>query len=88
MRAVRIALTLLGAGMAGALLGATAGYLLGMRMAHGYRPYGPSDPGDVPVYVVLGLTMFLSLIGGAVGIVAAAVRLWHRSKQVSTPGAA
>ena len=88
MRAVRIALTLLGAGMAGALVGATAGYLLGMWMAHSYRPDGPTDPGDAPVYVALGLTMFLSLVGGAVGTVAAAVRLWRRSKQVSTPGAA
>ena len=88
MRAVRIALTLLGAGMAGALLGAAAGYVLGMWMAHSYQPYGPRDPGDAPVYVALGLTMLLSLVAGALGIVAAAVRLWLRSKQVSRPGAA
>ena len=50
----------------GAFVGCLAGFALGWLLAFGYEKRGPSDPGDAPAYVALGLM----LLGGCVGAVA------------------
>lgn len=50
----------------GAIAGSMSGFLLGTVMGLGYHRHGPSDPGDAPVYVTLGL-MVLGAYAGAVG---------------------
>jgi len=40
--------------VAGAIAGGIGGLLLGWSVAFSYHRYGPSDPGDAPVYVAIG----------------------------------
>jgi len=50
----------------GAFVGCVGGLALGWLLALGYERQGPSDPGDAPAYVALGLM----LLGGCLGAVA------------------
>ena len=52
----------------GAALGAVGGLSLGWLLALSYHRHGPSDPGDAPVYVAIGLTMLASFAGALVGL--------------------
>jgi hypothetical protein len=49
----------------GAIVVGAIGLILGLLLAHGYTKRGPTDPGDAPVYVGLGL-IFIGSIGGAI----------------------
>jgi len=54
--------------LAGAVVGAVGGLLLGWFLALGYHKQGPSDPGDAPAYVTLGLIMVGTCLGAIVGL--------------------
>jgi len=88
MRAVKITLTLLGAGMLGALLGLILAYLLGVWMARTYVPHGPNDPRDAPVYVTMGLMMIAAPVGGVIAIGLTGLRLLRRARAATEPRAA
>jgi len=64
-----IALSLSGL-LAGAVVGGLGGLLVGWFLALGYHKHGPSDPGDAPVYVALGLMLVGAGWGAIVGLVA------------------
>lgn len=69
--------------LAGAVVGALGGLLLGWFLALGYHKHGPSDPGDAPVYVALGLSVggaCLGAIGGVIVGISYSVRLAHRER--------
>jgi hypothetical protein len=53
----------------GGFVGCIGGFALGWLLALGYERGGPSDPGDAPAYVALGLM----LLGGCLGAVAGLV---------------
>jgi hypothetical protein len=55
--------------LAGAAVGCISGITLGWLLALGYHKQGPSDPGDAPVYVAIGLTMLGGCLGAIVGLV-------------------
>jgi hypothetical protein len=69
--------------LAGLLAGSVAGgLLLGWFLALGYHKHGPSDPGDAPVYVALGLMLVGAGLGAIVGLVVGiiySVRLTRRA---------
>lgn len=54
--------------LAGAVVGALGGLLLGWFLALGYHKHGLSDPGDAPAYVTLGLIMVGASLGAIVGL--------------------
>ena len=63
-------LSILLAGMlTGTLIGAVGGFGLGWVLSLGYERRGPNDPGDAPVYVALGLTLYGGGLGAIIGIV-------------------
>lgn len=73
--------------IAGLLAGATAGCIgglaLGWLLSLGYHRHGPSDPGDAPVYVAMGLTAVGACVGAITGFIIAVVycvRLARRRK--------
>ena len=51
------------------MAGALGGLLLGWFLALGYHKHGPTDPGDAPAYVTLGLIMVGACLGAIVGLV-------------------
>lgn len=53
--------------LAGAVVGCIGGLLLGWVLALGYRRHGPSDPGDAPLYVAMGLMLIGACLGAVVG---------------------
>ena len=53
----------------GAFVGCLGGLALGWFLAFGYERRGPSDPGDAPAYVALGLM----LLGGCLRAIAGLV---------------
>ena len=55
--------------LAGAAVGCVGGLSLGWLLGLGYHRRGPSDPGDAPVYVAIGLTMLGACLGAIVGLV-------------------
>jgi membrane protein DedA with SNARE-associated domain len=55
--------------LAGAGVGVVGGYSLGCLLALGYHRRGPSDPGDAPVYVTIGLTLLGAYVGAIIGFV-------------------
>jgi ABC-type antimicrobial peptide transport system permease subunit len=55
--------------IAGLAVGVVGGFSLGWVLALGYHRRGPSDPGDAPVYVAMGLTLFGACLGALVGLV-------------------
>ena len=54
--------------LAGAAVGCIGGLSLGWLLALGYHRRGPSDPGDAPVYVALGLMMVGACLGAITGL--------------------
>jgi hypothetical protein len=59
--------------LAGAAVGFIGGLSLGWLLALGYHRQGPSDPGDAPAYVTIGLTLVGVLLGAVVGLAIAVV---------------
>jgi membrane associated rhomboid family serine protease len=55
--------------LAGAALGCIGGLSLGWLLALGYHRHGPSDPGDAPVYVSMGLMLVGACLGALAGFV-------------------
>jgi hypothetical protein len=67
--------------LAGAVMGALGGLLLGWFLALGFHKHGPSDPGDAPAYVAFGLMLVGACLGAIAGVVVGiiySVRLAHR----------
>lgn len=62
-----ISISLLGL-FAGAIVGALGGMVLGWFLALSYHKHGPSDPGDAPAYVTLGLIFVGACLGAIVGL--------------------
>lgn len=50
-------------------MGAIGGFLLGLLLSFGYHRHGPSDPGDAPVYVGIGLTLLGACVGAVAGFI-------------------
>lgn len=65
MRVVLYIFISLGALLVGGVVGCSGGWALGWFSSLGYQRQGPSDPGDAPVYLMLGL-MFLGTCVGAI----------------------
>jgi hypothetical protein len=56
--------------LAGAAVGCVGGLSLGWLLALGYHRHGPSDLGDAPVYVAMGLMLVGACLGGlAIGVI-------------------
>jgi ABC-type antimicrobial peptide transport system permease subunit len=55
--------------LAGVAVGSVGGLSIAWLLALGYHRQGPSDPGDAPVYVALGLTLLGAFLGAIVGLV-------------------
>ena len=55
--------------LGGAFAGALGGMLLGWSLALSYHKHGPSDPGDAPAYVTVGLIMVGACLGAIAGFV-------------------
>jgi len=53
--------------LAGAVVGCIGGLSLGWLLALGYRKHGPSDPGDAPLYVGMGLMLVGACLGAVIG---------------------
>jgi|GEM_PF-2036948 len=53
--------------LAGAAVGCIGGLSLGWLLALGYHRHGPSDPGDAPVYVSIGLMLVGACLGAIIG---------------------
>ena len=69
--------------VAGAIAGAIGGFSLGWLLVLGYHRHGPSDPGDAPVYVAMGLTLGGACVGAVTGFIIGitySVRSARRSK--------
>jgi hypothetical protein len=69
--------------LAGAIAGCICGLALGWLLAFGYHRHGPSDPGDAPVYVAMGLMLLGACVGAVTGLIIAVaygVRLARRCK--------
>ena len=62
----------------GGFVGCFGGMALGWLLALGYHRQGPSDPGDAPAYVALGL-MFVGALAGAVAGLIVGIILCVRS---------
>ena len=54
--------------VAGAAAGCISGLALGWVLAIGYHRRGPSDPGDAPAYVTMGLMLAGACLGAVVGL--------------------
>ena len=54
--------------LAGAAVGCIGGLSLGWLMALRYHRHGPSDPGDAPVYVAMGLVLVGACLGAITGL--------------------
>jgi hypothetical protein len=59
--------------LGGAAAGCIGGSLLGWLLALGYHRHGPSDPGDAPVYVAIGLMMVGAFLGAIAGLTIAVI---------------
>ena len=57
----------------GAIAGSICGLALGWLLAFGYHRHGPSDPGDAPVYVAMGLMLVGACVGAVTGLIIAVV---------------
>jgi hypothetical protein len=55
--------------LAGAITGGISGMGVGCVMVLSYHRRGPSDPGDAPVYVAMGLIMFGACLGAIAGFI-------------------
>jgi len=55
--------------LAGVAVGSVGGLSLRWLLALGYHRQGPSDPGDAPAYVAIGLTLLGACLGAIVGLV-------------------
>lgn len=67
--------------LTGVIVGSVGGLSLGWLLALGHHRRGPSDPGDAPGYVAIGLTMSGACLGAIVGLllgIVASVRLARR----------
>lgn len=72
-----------GFGLLGAILFGVAGYLFGAWSSHSYVPRGPTDPGDAPIYVQLGLTLICAIAGGVLGAIGGIAMAVFRRSRVS-----
>lgn len=74
--------------LAGAAVGCIGGLSLGWLLALGYHRQGPSDPGDAPAYVAIGLMLLGACLGAisgfAIGIIFC-VRLARRKALNQSP---
>jgi hypothetical protein len=66
----------------GAMAGGVAGALLGWVLALGYHKRGPTDPGDAPIYVAIGLTMTGAIVGALVGLIIGSVYIVKVARKV------
>jgi ABC-type antimicrobial peptide transport system permease subunit len=55
--------------LAGGAVGCLCGLSLGWLLALGYHRHGPSDPGDAPAYVAIGLVLVGTILGAITGLV-------------------
>ena len=55
--------------LAGAVVGCIGGLSLAWLLALGYRRHGPSDPGDSPAYVAMGLILVGAVLGAITGLI-------------------
>jgi positive regulator of sigma E activity len=70
----------------GAIAGGIGGLSLGWLLAFGYRRHGPSDPGDAPVYVTMGLVLVGACVGAILGFIIGiiySVRLARRANAIT-----
>ena len=68
--------------LAGAAAGCIGGLSLGWLLALGYHRHGPTDPGDAPAYVAIGLALTGAFLGAIVGlaiVIVLCVRLARRN---------
>ena len=73
MRVLRFGGITLACAVAGASIFGVLAFLTGVWMGQSYVRQGPSDPGDAPVYVALGLGMFGAFAGSVIGAAAGLV---------------
>jgi hypothetical protein len=66
LRCIRISISGL---LVGAMAGGIGGLSLGWLLAFSYHRRGPSDPGDAPMMVALGLAIFGACVGAVAGFV-------------------
>lgn len=74
--------------LAGAAVGCIGGLSLGWLLALGYHRQGPSDPGDAPAYVAIGLMLLGACLGAITGLaigIIFCVRLARRKSTQSVP---
>ena len=57
----------------GAITGGIAGLSLGWLLSFSYHRHGRSDPGDVPIYVAIGLTLLGAGVGAVAGLLIAII---------------
>ncbi len=75
--------------IAGATVGGVCGLMLGWLLSLGYHRHGPSDPGDAPVYVSIGLMMVGACLGAILGLAIGVIfcmRFARRRKILKTVG--
>lgn len=82
IRYIFISLTSL---IVGGFVGSLGGMALGWLLASGYQRQGPSDPGDAPAYVALGL-MFVGALAGAVAGLIVGIIICVRSARRNATG--
>ena len=73
--------------LAGTIAGDVSGLSLGWLLAFSYHRHGPSDPGEAPVYVTIGLTVVGACVGAVAGLIIGivySVRLAKRHKGSSS----
>lgn len=74
--------------LAGAGVGCIGGLSVGWLLALGYHKQGPSDPGDAPAYVAIGLMLLGACLGAITGFATGiifCVRLTRRKALNQSP---
>ena len=65
----------------GAFVGGISGLALGWLLALGYERQGPSDPGDAPAYVAMGLALMGACLGAVAGLIVGIVLCVRRARR-------
>jgi hypothetical protein len=68
----------------GGFVGCLGGLALGWLLALGYEGRGPSDPGDAPAYVALGLMLLGGCLGAVAGLIVGIVLSVRSSRSNAT----